>query len=156
MWAFRCHVHLTIQSECLDPLFKTGELDSVGPQRSASRLRGSRRTRESEGSSSGTGRAGEIGRGTTPRDSNVGKRSSDHLGRMTEPPAYWKTARSGEQTTARGHLDQTCGNIVHPRRHLADSLDEIPFRAGMPRRHPRQPRGKSSAPSESPESPVPD
>lgn len=60
--------------------------------------------------------------------------------------SYWKTARSDAQTTARGHRDRACGNIVHPSGRLADSLDEIPFPAGMPRNHQRRPRRKSSAP----------
>ena len=61
---------------------------------------------------------------------------------------FLHVTRSGAQTTARGHLDPACGNIVHPRRRLADAPDEIPFPAGMPRMRPRQPRRKSFDPSQ--------
>jgi CheY-like chemotaxis protein len=79
------------------------------------------------------------------------------LRRLSSRPLYTRVAiRAGAQTTTRGRPDRTCGNSVLPRRRLAESPDEIPFPAAMPSMHPRRPRGKSAAPTESPVHPVPD
>jgi len=60
--------------------------------------------------------------------------------------SYWKTAKSGAQTTAHDRLDRTYGNTVRPMRHLVDSPDEVPFPWSTPRTHQTSETWKISRP----------